>query len=351
MWFGRFSLAFFITVLAIVLIPAALASNIPVVGDLQKNFRGQLLKFWYLSFQGPFAKMAVWCGKKSAGRLLSSACQAPNKLAAKATGTTVLQCSWTPNLPMNPFHEEEYVCSWRSVGDTTNAGSWHQKDLTDEDYQVIDPKDERDTAAQAKAKEIKKDAYGRRRRYKVVIQGLPVFEPLEIRVAAVSKKGRGPWSTTTVTTLAEPNNEGGFVGLLGGKRSADGKLAQYKWWQSKHEVGCKVPLADSVKPKEIRVLVTRQGVKVTNATTDTVIFSGDLFGQAKVDEVFWEVEVAEKDKDVGRHLALTLRKEKLMEKWASFLTGKDHPLIDVQLLRLHYEGNAMTEMASHDLWE
>jgi len=180
---------------------------------------------------------------------------------------------------------------------------------------------------------------------KWTVGGLPPRTLLRLRFCAVNAAGdRSPWTPELTTrTFVEPSQDNGFEGpLLPGS-----PIEKYTWWQSKHEVGLTISVPDEWKGKEMNVKVTPSRLDIRHNGVE--LLRGEFPFKVKHDESDWEIEPAKGDH--GKQLTMTLRKDKLMSKWASFLDGSEHHRVDTEMLKLYTEGNAMNEFGTLDLWE
>jgi len=342
---GRVCLTATIGSIILMFLPDSIVSRVRILCWARAKVRGMLGTFVSISMEGPFVKLFVWCGRRFCGTTCSSRCQAPSKVRGKSISCSTVELRWSPCLPLNPCHEENYVVSWRRVGEEDTP--WKEKILGAKDYEAL-------TSKMLRGLQPK--------RFKVQIDCLPAHAALHFRVCAVGRRGRGNWSPKSIVrTLARPSADGGLHGPLA-SRNPLGQGRLYHWSQSKHEVGVRVPVAAEWRAKDMRVTVTPTRLEIRHMDScstaaaecgssncaSSLLLAGPLSLKVQADEVFWEIEENEAD---GRQLAVTLRKADLMAKWPSLLEGDDHPCIDTELLRLVVEGNAMNELACHDLWD
>lgn len=332
------SLLFFmviIAMLALLVVPAALTKHVYPIHWLRSWVLGKAWHYWQLSLEGPLFKMIGACGKRLGRGLLSSSCRTPKAFKAKVLSINEIDVAWTPQIPANPFHQEHYVISYCQVdAEGDKGGQWMERELHDEDYFKKDKE---------KPKEIGKAA-----RRRLHIGELPSKTSFCVRVCAAGPGGRSKWSPEIITTtFAEPDKKSmGFTGPLAKGSPTD--VHEYKWWQSKHEVGMTVAIPDDWKGKDVSVKVLHRGehTEFTMQHERGMMLSGHLGGKIKTDEVDWTIEKGQGDR---KEIQVTLRKEKLMQLWECFLDG--HTRIDPALIQLIHEGNSLNELGTADLWE
>lgn len=337
-------LTFMVGTAALILTPEKHINNLKPLVKFRKMVRSYLYRPVGLTMRGPFFRWFVKFVKNYGGSYFYSDCMAPIKVTATSTGACEVELKWKPVYPFNPCHEEHYAVAWAKANEQVKEGAertWRELEFIHGDYAPVDEK--------------KTDDQGRHEKFKLTVDGLPEYTSLKFRICAVGKRGRGPWSKEIdVETLAPPDEFNGFIGAIGDNAPCEGKRSVYNWFQSKHEVGMRIPLPEDWKPKQLRVKATATKLDVRYvpdpATPDDTkpVISGPLGSKIKPDELFWECEENEKE---GWHLHIVLRKAELMEKWPCILQGDAHPKVDVKKLRLGYEGNLMTELGCHDLWE
>eukprot|EP00427_Karlodinium_veneficum_P024596 CAMPEP_0169105262 /NCGR_PEP_ID=MMETSP1015-20121227/23695_1 /TAXON_ID=342587 /ORGANISM="Karlodinium micrum, Strain CCMP2283" /LENGTH=295 /DNA_ID=CAMNT_0009166595 /DNA_START=198 /DNA_END=1085 /DNA_ORIENTATION=+ len=290
---------------------------------------------WQLSLEGPLFKMIGRCGKSCGKGRCASRTKLPKNFKAKAVSTSEIVISWTPQLPANPFHDQFYIFSWRKVSDN-GAESWQEEILDRGDYSKFDEK---------AAVEI-----GKPSKLKWHFKDLATQTAYQIRFCVEGPKGRCEWSKEhRVSTFAEPNPKEDFYGGLSGPLASEAPttVKEYHWSQSKHEVVMKFSIPDDWKGKDITCKVNPTTIDIRH--TKGLLLKGTMGGKVRNDEVDWILE-AGKDKE-GKEFILTLRKEKVMQKWACFIDSDDHQKIDVELLQLFHDGNAMNELGTRDIWE
>jgi hypothetical protein len=298
---------------------------------------------WQLSLEGPLFKVIGGCGKRFGKGMLASRPRTPKSFKVKVLGTIppggqeeqeghALEIVWTPHLPATPFHEEHYVFCIQELHDNGDEPSpWRELPLNKDQYQKYNEK----------TTEI-----GKPTKLKWKLQGLPAKASYKVKLCAAGPGGRSEWtSEARVATLAEPDENQGYSGPL--HPNAPTVASEYKWWQSKHEVGLWISLPEDWTAKSLKVKVTNKRVDIKHVDGGTLL-AGPLGGVARQDETDW---IIEKDSEKGKQLVLTLRKEKLMQKWACFIDSDEHYKIDVELLKLFHEGNSMNELGCADLWD
>jgi len=278
-----------------------------------------------LSMQGPFFRFFIFLGRKCSCGYCSSRCRSPFSLRSKASGCSEVVLWWTPCSTYNPFHEESYVVAWRRLVQDGEM-EWQE--------QAADENDSPDKEG---------------RKWRFYLDGLPEQEKLALRVCAVNRHGRSPWSDEiSVETLARPNKAGGFTGPLGpaGRECGSGT---YTWTQNTKEIGVKVPILESWKARDIRFKATPHRLEMLYVGSRPLVGDADgrpagepqelLVGtfpkKVRSDEVFWEIETGG---DIGRHISIQMQKAETMEKWPSLLEGGAHPCIDTRLVRFLTKG-------------
>merc|ERR1712060_86239 len=127
----------------------------------------------HLSAQGPFYRLFVWCGRKGGCGRCASRCRAPQAFKVRPTGCSDVSISFSPCIPLNPFHEENYVIAWRA-GTRPDRGEprWHEQDF----HRYND------------CEEISGS------RLKVFVGQLPEYAEARFRICAVNAWGRSTWS-------------------------------------------------------------------------------------------------------------------------------------------------------------
>jgi len=307
--------------------------------------RGKLWYYWQLSLEGPLFKVIGACGKRLGRGSFASQCITPKafkvKVLTEEHGGGV-EVAFTPQPPANPFHEEHYVISYCQLSQEGEVGDWIERQLVDDDFfkRGVDG-----VEGKEKPKEV-----GRAHRRRLNIPGLPAGTSFRVRVCAEGPTGRSKWSPEVLTsTFAKPNKDQGLTGPLASGAPTTGiSVREYRWWQSKHEVGIFVTVPEEWKAKEVtvKVLPRSEATEFKMQHERGMLLSGNLGRNVRVDEVDW---VLEKAPEGGKHIAVTLRKEKLMELWECFIDG--HQRVDTSQLKLIYEGNSMNELGVRDLWE
>lgn len=322
---GNLCVASVVLSIVLLLLPRAIVSR----SKLLRRLRARLLKFGKrmaeLSVEGPFYRLFVWCGRKGARGRLASLCRPPLAPRARAVGWNEVVVTWSPQIPVNPFHEENYVLAWRvAKGEEQDAGAagWRERSF-----------DRHSDCEELEGKTKLRVYHGQ----------LPELTPLVFRIRAVNARGHGEWSDEVeVTTLAKPSDAGGFTGPLG--PASDG-CGQYTWTQTQSEVGLKIPIGPTRKAKDfkVKVLATRLEVRcAASVGEDDEVLVGSFPKRVKVDEANWQIEDTEAD---GRHIALQMVKAEVMEKWPCLIDDKAHPRIDTRLLRFY------TGMGGFDFYE
>lgn len=318
-----------------------------VTVKLIRSIRLKVRRWFYrpvsLTMRGPFFRLGVKCAKRCGGSYMASSCRAPIKLVLKPVSCTEVEMKWTPAYPFNPCHEEHYAVAWSRAEEPKDGKErkWHELEFESGQYLPVDDK--------------KTDDHGRYEKFKMRLDGLPEYTHIKLRVCAIGARGRGPWSREAeVETLAPPDENNGFVGAIEPSPPCDGARSVYHWYQSKHEVGVRIPLPEDWRPKQMRVKVTATRIEVRHVADakqpdeSRLVLAGTLSLKIKPDELYWECDTSELQ---GWHIHVTMRKADLMSKWASLLQGDAHPKVDINRLRLNYEGNLMTELGCNDLWD
>lgn len=325
-----------VTSFLILCIPGALTKYVTPIHRIRCWLKTKLRYYWQLSLEGPLFKVIGRCGKLCCKARLASHCMVPKAFKVKVLSCTEFELAWTPLLPDNPFHEEFYIISYCQQSEDGEAGEWTERPLNLEDYHKRE--------GEKKRKEI-----GRAERLRLNIGELPEATTFRLRVCSAILQQRSQWSSEVVaTTFAKPSKDMGLTGPLA--TGAPTFATEYTWWQSKHEVGIWLAIPEEWKAKEISVKVTGTEIKIQHEKG--ILLAGSLGRKVRTDEVDWVLEEAgEHVPKGGKQLSLTLRKEKLMELWASFVDDDNHQKVDTKLLQLFYEGNSMNELASADLWE
>jgi hypothetical protein len=299
----------------LLLLPSSLIAPIKPLKKFQDKLRTLWNRAVELSFEGPAFKLMVWSGKKGCCGRLSSKCRPPKSVKAKPQSTKEAFLHWTPDLPRNPFHEEEYICSWRIADEKKET--WRSKQMGIGEFE---------------------ESNGR---MKACVDALPPNTKILFRVCAANSKGRGPWSEEAMTrTLAEPTKEGGYFGPLGpaADRFPEDRR-QYRWTQMRGDIGVIVPILEDWKSSDIRFtkLPTRFELVYVGPTGDLneVILAGKFPQRAKPDEMFWEIDT---DKQNGRHIMVTMTKADPLKQWGCVFEGEEHPCIDTGYVRLLTDG-------------
>mmetsp|Transcript_38863 Transcript_38863/g.91478 ORF Transcript_38863/g.91478 Transcript_38863/m.91478 type:complete len:358 (+) Transcript_38863:117-1190(+) len=339
----RLWLTVLLMALALLVLPASVVKRVRFLEWAHRAVRKRLHTAYELSKQGPFFRLFAFCCRRLGGRKVASQCRPPTKLRVQAKSLSEVEVIWIPDFPSNPLHEEHYVCSWKvlkpgSEADAADDGDWCEKEWLPGAYDH--------------AKKNKKDTYLPSKTLKAALGGFAPNTVFLLRLCAVGASGRSPWSSVVqARTLASPSKECGFEGPL--SRKAPITLGgSFRWFQTKHEVGARIPVEADWKPREMKVKATpsRIEVKHVGAEQEAVLLAGDLGSKIVADEVFWELADASEE-EPRRHLSITLRKAELMEKWSCFLDEDDHPKLDTSVVQLYTEGNAWNELSTRDLWD
>jgi len=291
-----------ICVFVLLLLPGSVLGKLPKpVRSARAALLGYFRRWRQLSTEGPFYRLAIWSGRKLFKGKLSSQSQAPD-VRLKPTGCTEAQVTLGPNLPYNPFHEENYVISWCRASGKDSA--WREKTF-------------------ASDSELEKVS-GKLRTH---LSNLPEHADLKLRACAVNAWGRSAWSKEfELQTLAKPTEEGGFTGPLG---PAYGAKETYTWTQTRTEVFVKIPVGAEVRARDIKFKCTGPRLEVHLDGSEVLV--GSLWKRVKPDEVFWTIE--DKDAKYGRHLSVQLVKAEVLEKWPCLIDAIGHPRIDARLIR------------------
>lgn len=337
---------FFVSIL-VLCVPGALTRHIPLLHRFRLFLKSKVHYYWQLSLEGPLFKIIGRCGKIFCKKRLASHCQVPKAFKVKCLSTTEFEAAWTPLLPDNPFHEEHYIISYCKKSEKNGeADDWVERALTAEDYHL---KQDQSGNSQERLKVL-----GKAQRKRLHIGDLPPQTVFRLRVCSAAPRQRSKWSPEVIiTTLAKPSKNHGLTGPLVSGAPLDAK--EFTWWQSKHEVGMKLAIPEDWKAKDLTVKVTGTDIKMQHEKG--MLLQGPLGGKVRADEVDWVIENFNQEaeeaegKEGLKQLTVTLRKEKLMQLWASFVDADDHHKVDTKLLQLFHEGNSMTELASLDLWE
>jgi len=314
----------------LVLTPGAITRHFAPIHRLRCWLLGLLYYYWQLSLEGPLFKLIGGCAKRCAGvGFLASHCKAPKAFKVTALNCSDLDLAWTPQIAANPFHVEHYILSYREVS-LGEEEPWVERVLSDTDLHKKDKE--------------KPKGVGKATRKRLVLSDLPASTSFRLRLCAAGPSGRGPWTPEVRgLTFTKPNEKMGSTGPL----AAGAPLAvkEFRWWQSKNEVGFSIPIPEDWTSKDIKVKVTPKDFTMSH--TQGKLLAGPLGMKVQADEVDW---VLEKGAD-GKQLSVTLKKEKLMQVWEVFIDAEGHQHIDPALVKLIYEGNSMNELASRDLWD
>lgn len=316
-----------VATVVLLLLPYRVVSKVKQLRRLRAKLFRTLRRILELSAQGPFFRLFVYLGRKLSLGRLSSRCRPPHTVRAKAATSNEASVSFSPAKPFNPFHEESYVLSYslaESGKDSSNV-TWLERQL--------DPHNDCEDVSTG-------DSKGSRLR--AILDRLPEHRSVRVRVCAANIWGRGPWSDeVSVTTLANPTDDGGFSGPLAAAAIEGAGLdrTRYWWSQNKTEVSVRIPVPGDLKSKDIRFKVTASRLEVRfvqAASGDPVdLLVGPWPKRIKADDTTWFIEESEKE---GRHIAVQLVKAEVMEKWPCLIEADGHPQIDTGLLRFFTNG-------------
>jgi len=306
-----------VSLLILIFMPKSILSKF----RLLRKFRQRLVESWQkavdLTLEGPVFRLWVWSGKKIFVGRLASMPRAPHGLKVKASGISEADVTLCPTWGWNPFHEEDYVLAWRPQADIES--DW--------------------TASVLKRDEACEDISGKSSRkntkLKTFIEKLPEGTTFQCRMAAVSIWGQGPWSKqVTFTTMSKPSVEWGSSGPLGPAAAATGSgKTQYRWVQTRNEIGIKVPVGPNTKAKDIKFKVTPKRLELRygeGSGSSDVLLAGYLSKPIVPDEATWILDSSPED---GRHIAVTMFKTQLMDKWDKVFDGEEHTQIDEREVR------------------
>jgi len=318
---------FFLTLavvsLSLLLMPSRFAGKLP---KPLRFYRSKMLSWWRrareLSAEGPFYKLIVWAGKKVGRGYLASAPRAPT-VKAKPHGCGEVEVLLGSRFPWNPFHEENYLLSWRPAPAEDGAEErWRYKEFNSEfDFEKTGGK------------------------LRTIIDGLPENTTFHVRACAMNKRGASSQSKEAVVeTMCKPSPQGGSTGPCG--PAAGGRKVRYTWSQNASEAHLKLPLASNVRARDIRVKCTGLRLEIRlaeEAMADAAgksgspdLLVGNLYKKVKPDEIFWTIE--EEDAKFGRHLVVQLVKTEPAQKWECLIEGDGHSRIDIQHVRF-FDGN------------
>mmetsp|Transcript_116837 Transcript_116837/g.342133 ORF Transcript_116837/g.342133 Transcript_116837/m.342133 type:complete len:346 (-) Transcript_116837:90-1127(-) len=322
---GNLSLATLISAVVLLLLPHGIVGKIRLLRRLRSRLLKGCKRAIELSKEGPFYRLFVWCGRRCAFGRLSSRCREALSVKARATGWSEAVLTWSPCLPMNPFHEENYVLAWRKAGSSDEK--WRERQVNRHD-------------------DCEELAGSKLRSY---MDGLPEKTLVAVRLCAVNVWGRGEWSEEVqVETLARPNEDGGFTGPLG---PAGDNSRSYRWMQTASDIGLTLPIGPDRKARDIKfkALSSRLDIrcKVPEGESDELLV-GPLHKRIKADEVTWEIE---ESAEHGRHLSVQLMKAEHMEKWPCLIEAAGHPRIDTRLVRLLGKGAGVAGLGGMDIFE
>lgn len=322
---GHCSWALIATSILLLLLPKRWAAKVWPLRMARREVVRTCKRVIHLSSQGPLFRVCAFCGRRCGGGRLASRPRVPDDFRARTMGHCDVSLTWKEARSLNPFHEVGFVVAWRRVSENGIEGeavSWNE---------VPVPENE--------AADSIKNRDGSQWRSSLV--SLPADTSLAARVCAVNRKGRSEWSSEVrVRTMAKPNDGGGGTGPL----ESTAASATYRWTQTREDVGLRVPIADDVRAKDLRVKCTGSKLEIRYAPTGgpeggQLWLAGNLNEKVVSDEVDWELETDPE----GRHLGVQMRKVQSMHKWPCLLEG--HPMIDVRVLRF------FTKDAGFDFYE
>jgi len=277
-----------------------------------------LRRMVFLSSQGPFFRLFAWCGRRCSCGYLASRCRPPQSVKVKATRLGEVMMFWSPQLPMNPFHEEFYVIEWGRVG----ASTWNEMAVRENGSKDQD-------------------------RWKTTLSSLPEMTYIRVRVRALNRHGPSSWSDeVSVLTLVKPNDDGGFIGPLGSAGDLC-KTQTYHWAQIRGDINLKIPIPEGCKGKDIKFKALPSRLEVSYLGSPPLpeprpLLVGLLSKRiTKADDVFWEIQTDDK---IGRHIAVTLQKSEPTEKWASVMDDDNHPRVDLSYVRVFTGDESITDM-------
>eukprot|EP00927_Polykrikos_kofoidii_P007135 TRINITY_DN12901_c2_g2_i1.p1 TRINITY_DN12901_c2_g2~~TRINITY_DN12901_c2_g2_i1.p1 ORF type:complete len:433 (+),score=71.01 TRINITY_DN12901_c2_g2_i1:78-1301(+) len=180
------ALTFFVLVL-----PDAAACHHQGLWDLREKLRENLYHILELSLQGPVFKAIAFCVRKVSGGLFYSKCRPPVDFQAKVIGRGAVLVRWKSRPPpLNPFHEEYFVCSWLLVADANGAsvvdiGKTHKGSPDWKLRAVTDNLFKRETFVDPLC-------------WVSVLEGLPETGILRLRVRAQHCNGHSSWAREEV---------------------------------------------------------------------------------------------------------------------------------------------------------
>lgn len=301
--------------LIIVYLPQSILSKSKLLRRGRMRVVRMLHHFVDLTMKGPLVTVTAWFGKKLFRGRLSSKCRPPTELKAKPASISEATVTFAPNLPFNPFHEENYIVQWKRESDPDAA--WISRPIS--------------------LKEDCKDASGDEKKgekFELGIDGLPETTAVRVRICGIGYWGAGPWSReVTVRTLVRPNPDFGYKGPLGPAAAYTGSgQTEYRWAQTRNEIHVKIPVGEKVKGKDIKFkcLPNKLELRYDNAADGKdVLLSGYLTKPVTSDEVTWYIE---ESKTEGRYIQVTMFKQVLMERWSRVFDGDEHPEIDISFV-------------------
>lgn len=298
---------------------------------LFRKLRNQLVKFCkrlvMLSMEGPFYRLLIWCGRRCSCGRISARCQPPHSLRLKATGWNEVCVTWATRKPMNPFHEERYIISWRRIAEPSNGNE-------NEENGITWPWTEKCVEFKTDCEEI---AGGRLR---IFLGDLLEHTRIEARICAANVYGRTEWTELqSAQTLQRPCEDGGSTGPLG----LAGRGGQYTWTQSQNHIMIKVPIG-ATRGRDIRFKAYPSRIEVRDvsvaadsgvATGSDELLVGPFPKKIKADDVTWDIE---ESSEGDRYISAQFEKAEGMEKWPCLIEGAGHPIIDTRLAKLFTKG-------------
>jgi len=103
--------------------------------------------------------------------------------------------------------------------------------------------------------------------------------------------------------------------------------------QTRNEIGIKVPVGPNTKAKDIKFKVTPKRLELRcgeGSGSSDVLLAGYLSKPIVPDEATWILDSSPED---GRHIAVTMFKTQLMDKWDKVFDGEEHTQIDEREVR------------------
>jgi len=111
---------------------------------------------------------------------------------------------------------------------------------------------------------------------------------------------------------------------------------KYSWTQTLSEVTITIPVPESIKGKDVSVLIEKTKIKIqlrnnpSSSSTSSSILEGSLYKRIKPDDSAWTLESSSSSSSSssGKILMITLQKDNVMEWWSCVVVGE--PEIDLQ---------------------